>query len=209
MPDLSHETHHGRTQGRLILGVDEVGRGPLAGPVMAAAVVIPREGLPPDITARINDSKKMSNNQREALFPILTAFCPYAVGQASVEEIDEINILQATFRAMRRAIMTLTESLGINPDHILIDGNRLPDLPFPGSTIVKGDSKSLSIATASIIAKVTRDRLMKNLSESFPVYGWDQNAGYGTAFHMNALKTYGPTQHHRQSFAPIKKLLPI
>lgn len=200
MPDLSYETQHGRQVGRIICGVDEVGRGPLAGPVVACAAIIPPEGLPEGLANHINDSKKLSDKQRERLFPDLTRLCPHAIAEASVQEIDNINILHASLLAMTRAVRLLS----FPPDHALIDGNKLPkDLPCPASTIIKGDGKSLSIAVASIIAKVTRDRLMKELALAHPAYGWERNAGYGTAVHLAALETHGITSWHRLSFAPV------
>lgn len=202
VPDYHIETLHGYAEGRIICGVDEVGRGPLAGPVVAAAAILPPEGLPPEIACKINDSKKLSDKQREALFPHLTTLCTYAVAQSSVEEIDSLNILHASLLAMTRAVRGLSQT----PDHALIDGNKLPkDLPCPASTIVKGDSKSLSIAAASIIAKVTRDRMMRELALEHPAYGWEHNAGYGTAIHLAALQTHGVTIWHRTSFAPVRE----
>ena len=201
-PLLPFETKHGRSQGRLIVGLDEVGRGPLAGPVVACAVILPDDlsTLPEGIT----DSKKLSAKKREALAPVLRAQCRFAMGQASVEEIDRINILQATFLAMRRAI----EGLGVVPDFALIDGPFIPpQLPCPGEAIVEGDSKSLSIAAASIIAKVERDALMVKLDQDYPGYGWASNAGYGAAKHLSALRELGVTPHHRQSFSPVRKVL--
>ncbi len=203
MADLFYEIRAGRTEGKIVCGVDEVGRGPLAGPVLAAAAIVPKEGLPPEIEAQIRDSKKLSGKRREALFPYLVRHCAYAVAQASVAEIDSLNILRASFLAMRRAV----ENLSLAPDHALIDGNKTPpDLPCAATPIVKGDDKSLSIAAASIIAKVTRDRLMKKLAQDFPGYGWEKNAGYGTAAHLEALRTLGPTIWHRDSFAPVSEL---
>ncbi len=199
MPDLHYEILHGCEAGKIICGVDEVGRGPLAGPVLAAAAILPREGLPPDIAARIRDSKQLSEKQREALFPILTELCCHAVAEASVAEIGQLNILHASMLAMRRAV----EALGTKPDWALIDGNRAPKLDCPATPIVKGDAKSLSIAIAAIIAKVTRDRLMKQLAEQHPGYGWERNAGYGTAEHLAALREQGPTIWHRDGFAPV------
>ncbi|MGE4350743.1 MAG: ribonuclease HII [Bdellovibrionales bacterium] len=200
MPDLHHEILHGRNNNALICGVDEVGRGPLAGPVVAAAAMIPLEGLPDGLASQITDSKKLTEKRREALFPALTEFCPHAVAMASVEEIDQINILHASLLAMTRAVRLLTPL----PDHALIDGNKLPkDLPCAATSIVKGDSLSLSIAAASIIAKVTRDRLMKKLALEHPHYGWEKNAGYGTARHLEALRLHGVTVWHRSSFAPV------
>lgn len=206
MPNLAFEIEQGRKAGKIVCGADEVGRGPLAGPVVAAAVVIPPEGLPSEIAARIRDSKKLSETQREALFPILSALCPHAIAESSVAEIDRLNILQASLLAMTRAIESLSGSLGAM-DHALIDGNRLPKLSIPATPIVKGDDKSLSIAAASILAKVTRDRLMKRLATAYPGYGWEHNAGYPTAAHLDALAKQGITPHHRLSFGPVKKLL--
>ena len=196
MPDLSFES---RIDG-IVAGVDEVGRGPWAGPVMAAAVVLDQANIP----VGLNDSKKLSAKKREALFAVLCEAASYGIGQATVEEIDKINILQATFLAMTRAI----EALPVAPDHLLIDGNRCPKcLPCSAETIIKGDSRSLSIAAASIIAKVTRDRMMAELAKSYPAYKWESNAGYGTAQHREALDLVGISPHHRKSFAPIHRLM--
>ncbi len=202
MPDLRHEIAAGLQQGRIICGIDEVGRGPLAGPVIAAAAILPTEGLPDAIAAQIRDSKKLSPAKREALYPELTQRCAYGLGEASVAEIDNLNILWATMLAMQRAVAGLPRA----PDFALIDGNRCPQLPCSAQAIVKGDDKSLSIAVAAIIAKVTRDRLMVKLAEEFPAYGWAQNAGYGTAQHLAALTTHGATPWHRDSFAPVHKI---
>ncbi len=201
MPDLSHEKRHGWHDGKIVCGVDEVGRGPLAGPVMAAAIILPRD-LPKDITREIRDSKKMSAKQREFLFPLLTQLCRHCIAEATVEEISELNILHASMLAMRRAV----EGLKVKIDMALVDGNRLPQLACKATAIVSGDDKSLSIAAASIIAKVTRDRLMKKLAEQHPGYGWELNAGYGTAEHLAALKRLGATAWHRDSFAPVSQL---
>ena len=201
MPDFSFETVHGRSQGRILCGVDEVGRGPLAGPVIAAAAIIPAD-INPDLLAGVRDSKKLSTKQREALFDPLCAACPHAIAEASVAEINQINILWASMLAMNRAIIALPQPV----DLALIDGNRIPkDLPCPAIPIVKGDDKSLSIAVASIIAKVTRDRLMTRLAGEHPHYGWERNAGYGTAEHLRAIDQHGITVWHRDSFAPIAK----
>jgi ribonuclease HII len=189
-----------------VAGIDEVGRGPWAGPVMAAAVVIDRARTPADLIAALDDSKKLSPKRREAISARLLA-CPgiaWALGEASVAEIDRLNILQATFLAMRRAVA----SLPFPPEYALIDGNKVPPgLPCPASAVVKGDGKSASIAAASIIAKVHRDRIMLGLDAQFPNYGWCHNAGYGTPDHLAGLLTSGVTEHHRKSFAPIRKLL--
>ena len=194
-PDFSFET----AIAGIVCGVDEVGRGPLAGPVIAAAVILPRT-LHPVLEHHLNDSKKVSPARREELFGLLQDCARFGVGRAEVGEIDEINILQATFLAMRRAYD------GIGADHALVDGNRKPPLPCPVTCIVKGDSRSFSIAAASIIAKVTRDREMERLAESHPGYGWERNAGYGTAEHLEALRRLGVTPHHRRSFAPVAAL---
>jgi ribonuclease HII len=201
MPSLSYEKKHGYHEGKIICGVDEVGRGPLAGPVMAAAVILPAK-LPRAITKEVRDSKKMSHQQREDLFEPLTQHCRYSVAEASVEEILQLNILWASMLAMQRAV----RGLQIKIDTALIDGNRVPKLECHAVAIISGDDKSLSIAVASIIAKVTRDRLMKKLAVEHPGYGWERNAGYGTAEHLTALQQLGITKWHRDSFAPIAQL---
>jgi len=206
MPDFSHEIHYGRANSKIICGVDEVGRGPLAGPVIAAAAILPAD-FPDAIRTQIRDSKKMSEKARETLYEPLTTLCSYAVAEASVAEIDQLNILWASMLAMQRAVTFLQEK--ITPQKIdlaLIDGNRTPKLDCAAQPIVKGDDKSLSIAAASIIAKVHRDRLMKKLAEQFPAYGWERNAGYGTAEHLHALSQHGVTAWHRTTFAPIKAI---
>jgi ribonuclease HII len=195
MPDFTLE----RRIAGPVAGVDEVGRGPLAGPVHAAAVILDPARLPPGL----DDSKKMSETRREKAFDaIMASALAVGIGVASVEEIDRINILAATMLAMRRAVERLT----IRPVHALVDGNKVPALPCPAEAIVKGDSKVLSIAAASIIAKVTRDRFMSDLDAACPGYGWARNKGYGTADHMEALARLGPSVHHRTSFAPIAQL---
>ncbi len=183
-----------------VCGVDEVGRGPWAGPVTAAAVILD----PANIPAGLNDSKKLTMARREALFAKIMASADVSVASASVQEIDRINILQATFLAMRCAIA----GLGAKPHFALIDGNKIPpDLPCQARAVVKGDSHSLSIAAASIIAKVTRDRLMCELAAAYPGYGWETNMGYGTKAHQEGLARLGITPHHRVSFKPIHKML--
>jgi ribonuclease HII len=195
MPDFTLE----RSITGPVAGVDEVGRGPLAGPVYAAAVILDSKRLP----AGLDDSKKMSEARREKAFDaIMSSALAVGIGVASVEEIDRINILAATMLAMRRAV----DRLSVAPVHALIDGNKVPALPCPADAIVKGDSKVLSIAAASIIAKVTRDRFMSDLDAACPGYGWARNKGYGTADHMEALARLGPSVHHRTSFAPIAQL---
>jgi len=185
--------------GALIAGVDEVGRGPWAGPVVAAAVILKREYVPDGL----DDSKALSKARREALFEAIQEHAIIGYGSASVEEIDDINILQASLLAMTRAV----EALGVAPHIALIDGNRAPRLACPARPVVKGDSRSLSIAAASIIAKVTRDRLMADLACEHPAYGWERNAGYGTREHQEGLKLVGICHHHRKSFAPIRQLM--
>lgn len=183
-----------------IAGVDEVGRGPLAGPVTAAAVRLD----PARIPEGLRDSKQLTARRREALAEAILAVADVAVAHASVEEIDRINILQASFLAMRRAVAGLSEP----PAYLLIDGNRVPaDLPCPATALVKGDALSLSIAAASIVAKVARDRIMAELARDCPGYGWERNAGYPTAAHVVALKTLGVTPYHRRSFAPVHNIL--
>lgn len=188
-----------RAHGNLVAGVDEAGRGPWAGPVVASAVILDIQRIPDGI----NDSKKLRRSQREALFEHITQSAHVGVGIASVEEIDALNILQATKLAMRRAV----EALPITPQFALIDGNQNVALPCPSRTVVEGDAVSLSIAAASIIAKVTRDRIMAQLHETFPHYGFATNMGYGTQAHQRGLAEYGVTPHHRRSFAPIRALL--
>ena len=181
-----------------VCGIDEAGRGPLAGPVYAAAVWLP-EGL---VLDGLNDSKKLSEKKREALFPvILENAVSYGIGFATEQEIDEINILQATFLAMRRAFAAMQKRC----DYALIDGNRMPPLPVPGETIVKGDAKSPSVAAASILAKVSRDRVMLEYAKQYPEYQFEKHKGYGTKVHVEALHTYGPSPIHRKTF--LKKIL--
>ena len=201
MPDLAFEEQHGFFTGKLVCGVDEVGRGPLAGPVVAAAVILPTS-VPQILRDGIRDSKALTSRQRESLFEPIRAHCRYAVAESSVAEIDTLNILQASLLAMRRAV----EGLGVLPDMALIDGNRCPPLPCPAAAIIKGDARSLSIAAASILAKVTRDRLMTELAAQHPHYGWERNMGDGTAAHLKGLRAHGMTVWHRRSFAPIAAL---
>ena len=176
-----------------ICGVDEAGRGPLAGPVCAAAVILPRDLEIPGLT----DSKKLTDKKRRELFPIIKEQAiAYGIGFASEQEIDEINILQATFLAMQRAI----DQLEGKADLALIDGNRQKDFGLPAVTVVKGDSLSASIAAASVLAKVTRDDLMLEMAETYPEYGFEIHKGYGTKAHYEALRKYGASPIHRQSF---------
>ncbi len=182
-------------------GIDEVGRGPWAGPVIACAVILP-DPLPAFFSG-VTDSKKLSTAQREKLFPLLIESCVFALGEASVHEIDHLNILQATMLAMQRAF----EGLAQRPGKAFVDGNRAPKLGCVVETVVGGDAKVPSIAAASIIAKVTRDRLMAELDAAHPGYGWATNAGYCRATHQQGLAALGVTHHHRNSFAPIKALI--
>ena len=179
---------------RAVAGIDEAGRGPLAGPVVAAAVVFDPWYEPP---AGIDDSKRLSPETRDVLYDKIYA-CARSVGLGVVyqREIDAINILQATFKAMKSAVSQLAAA----PDHLLIDGNRAPDFDQPCTTIIKGDSQSFSIAAASIIAKVTRDRMMVELDAEYPQYGFKRNKGYATQAHINAIKMHGLTSHHRVTF---------
>ncbi|MEM9797701.1 MAG: ribonuclease HII [Pseudomonadota bacterium] len=199
LPDLNHERAARNGGATIVAGVDEVGRGPWAGPVVACAVVL--TGTPPD---GVTDSKKLTAKRRAALVPLLEACCEIGYGAASVAEIDALNIRQATHLAMERAIAALPR----RPDHLLIDGRDRPAWATGSCTmIVGGDGASLSIAAASILAKEHRDRTMVALAQQFPGYGWDCNAGYGTAAHRAALLQQGVTPHHRRSFAPIRKML--
>ena len=183
-----------------IAGCDEAGRGPLCGPVVAAAVIFPNREI--EIPVVIRDSKKMSAAQRAVAYDWITKNTIWATGQCTPAEIDELNILWASMRAMERAVA----GLGQTPDMCLIDGNRVP-AGLRGRAVIKGDAKSLSIAAASIIAKETRDKIMRELALEFPQYGWDRNAGYPTAEHLLAIKKYGITKHHRLTFGPVKKCL--
>jgi ribonuclease HII len=187
--------------GRVVCGVDEAGRGPWAGPVVAAAVILDMQEIPEGI----HDSKKLNAKKREALYErIMATSQAYAIAQASVAEIDTLNILHATMLAMQRAVMALE----LRPQVALIDGNRAPALAgIHAHTIVKGDALSLSIAAASILAKVHRDHIMHELDGVYPMYGFAAHAGYGTAQHQDALQRYGVTVHHRRSYAPVKALL--
>jgi ribonuclease HII len=204
MPDWSLEIECGAPS-RRVAGLDEVGRGPLAGPVLAAAVVLIRP-LDPDLAILIDDSKVLTAQRREALVPRIRAVAQVGVGWATVEEIDRINILQASMLAMQRALDALPE----RPEMALVDGNRLPaNLPCDGRAVVGGDGLSLSIAAASIIAKVVRDHEMLRLSTLHPGYGWERNAGYGTREHIAALDRIGICGHHRRSFAPVFQRLSV
>ena len=194
MPDLSFERRHWDAGRHVVVGLDEAGRGCLAGPVVAAAVVLPPDAHLPGL----DDSKKLSAEAREALLPVIQREAlAVGIGQCSPAEVDELNVLWAAMEAMRRA----AASLPLAPDLFLVDGNReVPGAPCPQETVIKGDTLSLSIAAASVVAKVTRDRIMVTLDAAFPVYGWAGHKGYPTAAHYAALAAHGPSPHHRRSF---------
>jgi ribonuclease HII len=200
LPDDSFERVALGRGARAVAGVDEVGRGPLAGPVVAAAVRL----LPKQVPAGLRDSKKLTAARRIALNSGLRTMAQVGVGIASVVEIDALNILRASHLAMMRAVAALPET----PDHLLIDGNLIPDgLPCRAEAVVKGDARCLSIAAASIVAKVTRDAIMADLAQHHPGYGWEVNAGYPVPAHLAALQSLGVTPHHRRSFRPVHKIL--
>jgi ribonuclease HII len=200
MPSYAFETKILAQRDGPVAGVDEAGRGPLAGPVIAAAVIFEKKRIPKGL----NDSKQMTAEAREkAYVAIMARAVCVGIGEASVDEIDLINIRQATHLAMARAIRALTTQ----PTFALVDGNDAPALPCPCDTIIGGDARSVSIAAASIIAKVTRDRMMQALHDEHPGYGWFRNKGYGTGEHLEALTRLGPCLHHRRSFAPVHNIL--
>jgi len=217
VPDFVLELALGQDKGKVIIGIDEAGRAPLAGPVTAGAVWLDHRRLDPALACRIDDSKKLTPQLRATLYEALsdpaTACAVVAVGEASVEEIDRINILQASLLAMQRAAEVLVASLGaLTPARLvhsaLIDGNQLPKrLPCPARAVVQGDGLSLSIAAASIIAKVTRDRAMAVYAEQFPGYGWERNQGYPTPEHRAGIARLGVTPLHRRSFRPVREAL--
>jgi len=200
LPDFTRETDAHALGIARVAGVDEAGRGPLAGPVVAAAVRLDPGRMPPGL----NDSKALSARARDRLFDALHEMAEFAIGEASVAEIDQLNILRASHLAMVRAIDGLPQQPGL----VLIDGNLLPrGLKIAGQAVIKGDTLSLSIAAASIVAKVMRDSIMVDLAQQHPGYGWERNAGYPTAEHREALVRLGPTPHHRRSFGPVHKIL--
>ena len=184
----------------IMAGVDEAGRGPLAGPVVAAAVILCAEGI-----EGLDDSKKLSPKRRGVLEAQILARCHVGVGMANPREIDEINILQATMLAMTRAV----EALGVEPAHILVDGNRLPKWRWPATAIIGGDAIHPCISAASIIAKEYRDRIMFAADKEYPGYDWASNKGYGAAAHLEALKSLGPTPLHRRSFSPVRNVIAV
>lgn len=199
-PDFSFETDLIAKGLPRVAGVDEVGRGPLAGPVTAAAVVLD----PTRIPAGLNDSKKLTEKRREALLTDLVTCAEISVAHATVEEIDDINILRASHLAMERAIAGLSTP----PDHCLIDGNMIPrGLTIPATAVIKGDARSVSISAASIAAKIARDTIMRDLAQHFSGYGWETNAGYPSKSHISALSSLGVTPHHRKSFKPVHNIL--
>ncbi len=194
-PDFSYECDSGF---EFVAGVDEAGRGPLCGPVVAAAVIFPNRDI--EIPVVIRDSKQMTPHARAVAYDWITKNTVWAVGQCSPTEIDELNILWASMLAMTRAVKKLSQA----PQFCLIDGNRVPR-DLNGAPVVRGDAKSLSIAAASIIAKETRDKIMHDLAAKYPEYGWDKNAGYPTPEHLQAIEKYGINEHYRKSFGPIKE----
>lgn len=199
VPDFSIELNCGK---QIVAGVDEAGRGPLCGPVVAGAVVFKKYDF--NDMPLITDSKQMSEKQRQIAYDWITnnPYIVWAVGQCSAKEIDELNILKASLTAMKRAVAMLN----IQPEYCLVDGNKMPDMMI-GKSVVKGDSLSLSIAAASIIAKQTRDAIMRDLSKQFPKYCWDKNAGYPTQQHLQAIDKYGINEHYRKTYRPVKERL--
>ena len=199
MPDLSIENKKRQLNFNTIAGIDEAGRGPWAGPVYSAIVILNKDRIPKGI----NDSKKVSEKKRMELYEEILLNHECGIGFASPEEIDRLNILEATFLSMKRAL----KNISIKPDYILVDGNLSPKFKIPHETIIKGDNISMSIAAASIIAKVTRDNVMLKLASTYIGYGWERNAGYPTREHIKALGALGATPHHRKTFAPVARLL--
>lgn len=200
-PDFSRE---GLELG-IVCGVDEAGRGPLAGPVYAGCVYVPPEQRNHPVWSAVRDSKKLTAQRREDLFGVIQTQSYFGIGEATVDEIDEVNILQATYLAMSRAVDAMVKNFALPAlDLVLIDGNRAPKIAYKTQTLVKGDALSISIGAASILAKVSRDHVMQALHAEHPHYGWASNAGYGTAEHLEALQTHGACIHHRKSFEPIK-----
>ncbi len=202
MPDFSLENQYGG----MVAGVDEVGRGSWAGPVVSAAIIIARSAFPKDLLAQINDSKLLTALKRNRIYDALCQLrgtaCEFSIAQASVEEVDRLNVREASLLSMQRAVEALPEA----PEVTLVDGNVVPKLKCQAVAVIQGDSASISIAAASIVAKVFRDNLMKDLSMLHPHYSWESNVGYGTKAHQLALAKFGVTAHHRRSFAPIKKI---
>jgi ribonuclease HII len=202
-PDFSFE----KSIKGLACGLDEVGRAPVAGPVVAACVYIPKEKLKADIWSEVNDSKVLSAEKRESMFDEIRRNCAWAISEACNDEIENINIVQASFLAMQRSFDAMRAGFNVRIDTALVDGHIAPKFPCKVQTIVKGDSRSVSIAAASIIAKVYRDRRMKRLAEEHPHYGWERNAGYPTRQHLDAIQKHGLTVFHRKTFAPVRNYL--
>jgi len=199
-PDFHFEAEALARGHTFVVGVDEVGRGPLAGPVVAAAVRLDPDNIPDGL----NDSKQLSAKRRAAITALINQTADVSIAEASIEEIDRLNILHASLLAMERAVLNLPK----HADYILIDGNKTPSaLKGRATTLVKGDTRSLSIAAASIVAKTWRDRLMVDLAQQHPGYGWDHNAGYPTPEHLEALRNLGVTPHHRRTFRPVHNIL--
>ena len=203
---LNHERRAWAEGHRCLVGIDEAGRGPLAGPVVAGAVYMSASFLETEnlgVLVGLTDSKKLTVFQRNCFFALFQdrPEIAFAAGSASVEEVDEFNVLRATHLAMRRAV----EALPLTPDHLLVDGLPVNDLPIPATAIVKGDARSLLIAAASVVAKVTRDKMMEKLSKEYPGYGLGRNKGYGTSEHIEAIRHHGPAACHRKTFSPIRQ----
>ncbi|MDS9951087.1 MAG: ribonuclease HII [Planktomarina sp.] len=200
LPNFEFETKLHKQGYQNVAGVDEVGRGPLAGPVYAAAVILG----PGKIPAGLNDSKKLSAKNRNSVLESILEYADISIASASEREIEQINILQASHLAMVRAVAGLKKK----PDYVLVDGNLIPqDLRIPATAVIKGDARSLSIAAASIVAKVKRDLVMSDLAQHYPGYGWEKNAGYPTTEHLKALQDLGVTPHHRRTFKPVHNIL--
>lgn len=196
LPNFSFEEQYSG----LVAGIDEAGRGPLAGPVVASCVILPKDNYPKEL----NDSKKLSSLQRAEIFLLLNSIAQIGIGIVSENIIDEINILNATKMAMKLAFEDLCAKYKLIPDMVLVDGNFIPQINSKAISIIKGDSISLSIAAASVIAKQTRDQIMQELDKEFPQYGWIRNMAYGTKFHLDKINEFGICKYHRKSFAPIK-----
>lgn len=203
MPDFTLENQYNGH----VCGIDEVGRGPLAGPVVAACVIIPPHKRNLEFISELRDSKTLNRRKLEYLESFILEHCHYGIAECSPQEIDEMNILQASLKAMERACLKLFTQ-GFKPDHALVDGIFIPkSLPCPASAIKKGDNISSSISAAAIIAKIYRDRIMEELHEIYPYYGWKTNVGYPSAQHRQAISAHGITPYHRKSFAPVKSFL--
>ena len=200
LPNFEFETKLHKQGYQNVAGVDEVGRGPLAGPVYAAAVILG----PGKIPTGLNDSKKLSAKNRNSVLESILEYADISIASASEREIEQINILQASHLAMVRAVAGLKKK----PDYVLVDGNLIPqDLRIPATAVIKGDARSLSIAAASIVAKVKRDLVMSDLAQHYPGYGWEKNSGYPTTEHLKALQDLGVTPHHRRTFKPVHNIL--